>query len=131
LKLFLYNPLRSVREFHQRFRVKSYVELESDEQRFAFKAQRCDLILEETIEAIQAIREGSREEVAKELADVLYVVYGTADLLDIPLATVFEEVHLSNMSKLGKDGEPVYREDGKVMKPPGWTPPSIAPILAG
>lgn len=131
MKLYLYNPLQAVREFHERFRAKSYIELDSDEERLAFKSMRCDLILEEAIETIQALRAGSREELAKELADLLYVTYGTADLLDIPLPDVFNEVHRSNMSKLGDDGQPVYRHDGKILKGPNYQPANLAGILTG
>lgn len=56
----------------------------------------------------------------KELADVLYVVLGTGVSLGLPLGAVFDEVHASNMSKLGDDGKPVLREDGKVLKGPNY-----------
>lgn len=62
---------------------------------------------------------------AKELADLLYVVYGTAATFGIDIDRVFDEVHQSNMSKLGKDGKPVYREDGKVLKGPNYQPPRL------
>lgn len=71
------------------------------------------------------IRTPSKERVAKELADLLYVVYGTAISFDIPIDSVFEEVHASNMSKLGADGKPVFREDGKVMKGPNYRKPAL------
>ena len=51
---------------------------------------------------------------AKELADLLYVTYGAAAKYGIPIDDIFREVHRSNMSKLGSDGKPIYREDGKV-----------------
>jgi len=63
--------------------------------------------------------------VAKELADLLYVVYGTAASLGIDIDEVFAEVHRSNMSKVGPDGVPLYREDGKVLKGPNYTPPNL------
>jgi predicted HAD superfamily Cof-like phosphohydrolase len=63
--------------------------------------------------------------VAKELADLLYVTYGTAASLGIDIDEVFAEVHRSNMSKVGPDGVPMYREDGKVLKGPNYTPPNI------
>lgn len=67
--------------------------------------------------------------IAKELADLLYVVYGAADAFDIPIDLVFADVHDSNMSKLGADGRPVRREDGKVMKGPNYRPPDLSYIL--
>jgi predicted HAD superfamily Cof-like phosphohydrolase len=66
---------------------------------------------------------------AKELADLLYVVYGFAAAFGIDVDAVFREVHRSNMSKLGEDGKPIYREDGKVLKGPNYTPPDIERIL--
>jgi predicted HAD superfamily Cof-like phosphohydrolase len=66
---------------------------------------------------------------SKELADLLYVVYGTAATYGIPIDEVYREVHRSNMSKLGIDGKPIYREDGKVLKGPNYTPANIEKIL--
>jgi len=68
---------------------------------------------------------------AKELADLLYVVYGTAAAYGIPIDDVYREVHRSNMSKLGPDGKPIYREDGKVLKGPNYTPADIQKVLDG
>jgi predicted HAD superfamily Cof-like phosphohydrolase len=63
-------------------------------------------------------------EAADALADSLYVVYGSAHTLGIPIREVFALVHASNMEKLGPDGKPIYREgDNKVLKPEGWQPP--------
>ena len=59
----------------------------------------------------------------KELADLTYVVYGTAVALGIDLDGAIDAVHESNMSKLGEDGKPVRREDGKVLKGPNYQPP--------
>ena len=67
-------------------------------------------------------------EIADALADLIYIACGTAVSYGIPLDKVFEEVHRSNMAKL-VDGKPIYREDGKVMKPEGWTPPDIEGVL--
>ena len=64
--------------------------------------------------------------VAKELADLLYVVYGTAVSCGIDLEPVFREVHRSNMTKVGGH----KRADGKWVKPPGYSPARIEPILA-
>ena len=61
----------------------------------------------------------------KELADLIYVTLGFAVTFGLPLVEVFERVHQSNMSKLGEDGKPVYREDGKVMKGPNYQPPKL------
>ena len=66
-----------------------------------------------------------RTALAKELADLLYVCYSAADNWNIPIDKVFDRVHQANMSKLGPDGKPVYREDGKIMKGPNYQPPQL------
>jgi predicted HAD superfamily Cof-like phosphohydrolase len=71
------------------------------------------------------------EALAKELADVLYVVYGTADLLEIPLEAVFAEVHRSNMSKVREDGTVLRREDGKILKPDSYREADVHGALTG
>ena len=67
-----------------------------------------------------------RMQLTKELADMLYVIYGTAVSFGLPLEQVFEEVHKSNMSKLGEDGKPILREDGKILKGPNYKAADIA-----
>ncbi len=69
-------------------------------------------------------------EAADALADLVYVIYGMALETGIDLAAVLAEVQRSNMSKLGADGRPVYREDGKVLKGPGFFSPDVAGILS-
>lgn len=68
-------------------------------------------------------------EAADALADMVYVIAGAALVYGVDLDAVFDVVHKSNMAKLGPDGKPIYREDGKVMKPEGWTPPDVAAVL--
>ena len=63
------------------------------------------------------------------ITDLLVVVVGTAVTFGIPLATAFERVHLSNMSKLGEDGRPIYRDDGKILKGPGFFPPRLGDLV--
>ncbi len=67
-----------------------------------------------------------RENFTKELCDVLYVVYGTAVALGIDLDAGLEEVHRSNMSKLGSNGKPILDAGGKVTKGPNYRPPELA-----
>lgn len=64
--------------------------------------------------------ENIQKNIAKELADLLYVVYGTAVSYGINIDEIFDAVHKSNMSKLGADGKPIYREDGKALKGPNY-----------
>ncbi|MDX3260813.1 MazG nucleotide pyrophosphohydrolase domain-containing protein [Streptomyces sp. MI02-2A] len=74
---------------------------------------------------------GRYEALAKELADLLYVIYGTADLLEIPLEAVFAEVHRSNMSKVRPDGTVLRREDGKVLKPDTYREADVHGAITG
>lgn len=75
--------------------------------------------------------DGTRDtvETADALADLVYVIYGMALETGIDLAAVLSEVQRSNMSKLGADGRPIYREDGKVLKGPGYFRPDAAGVL--
>lgn len=116
-----------VREFHELMEQPSRTvpELPSDEER----ALRRRLLLEEVKEYIDADIYDDIVEIADGLADMIYIICGTALSYGIPLAEVFAEVHASNMAKRGPDGRIVKREDGKVLKPPGWSPPDIARIL--
>lgn len=65
----------------------------------------------------------------KEMCDLLYVVYGTAASFGIDIDTAFNRVHESNMSKLGEDGKPIYREDGKALKGPNYKPPTMEDLV--
>jgi predicted HAD superfamily Cof-like phosphohydrolase len=87
------------------------------------------LIEEELNELKEAIANDDLVEVADALADLLYVVYGAGAAFGINLDACFHEVHSSNMSKLGEDGKPIYREDGKVMKGPNFREPALRDIL--
>lgn len=83
------------------------------------------LIQEEFEELQEAMQEKDLPSIAKELADLLYVVYGTAVSLGIDMEPVFQEVHRSNMSKVGG----YKREDGKWIKPPTYSPAALDAIL--
>lgn len=93
---------------------------------------RLSLVSEEFLELTEEfnMNEGfDITKVAKELADLLYVTYGFAATLGIPIDKVFEEVHKSNMTKLGDDGKPVYRDDGKVLKSKNYRPANLDSVL--
>ncbi len=90
---------------------------------------RIDLISEELEELQLAITNNDIVEVADALTDLLYVIYGAGHAFGIDLDECFMEVHESNMSKLGEDGKPIYREDGKVLKGPGYFPPNLEEIV--
>ena len=90
---------------------------------------RYELIKEELSELKQAIDEKNITEVADALTDILYVTYGAGTAFGIDLDKCFSEVHNSNMSKLGSDGKPIYNENGKVMKGPGYFKPNLRKFL--
>ena len=68
-------------------------------------------------------------EALKELADLVYVCYQYAENMGWFLDEALDRVHQSNMSKLGKDGKPIYREDGKVLKGPDYEPPTLMDLI--
>jgi len=90
---------------------------------------RYSLIEEELKELRQALIERDIVEVADALTDLLYVVYGAGHSFGIDLNKCFDEVNSSNMTKLGPEGKPIYREDGKVMKGPGYRAPDLKTLL--
>ncbi len=91
---------------------------------------RLDLIYEEYTELEEAILdEKDIVSVADALTDILYVTYGAGLAFGIDLDKCFKEVHRSNMSKLGLDGKPIYREDGKVLKGPNYTEPDLKSVI--
>ena len=86
---------------------------------------RYDLIKEELNELEQAMKAKDLKEVADALTDILYVAYGAGYAYGIDLDKCFKEVQRSNMSKLGKDGKPIYNDKGKVMKGPNYSEPNL------
>ena len=90
---------------------------------------RIELIKEELEELTEAIQEKNLIEVADALTDILYVTYGAGHAFGIDLDKCFDEVQNSNMSKLGKDGKPLYNEAGKVMKGPNYFKPDLSKYL--
>lgn len=119
-------PFEMVREFHQIFglpvRKRPVYDVKNDMMRGA-------LLTEETAEFIAAMASRDLVEMADALADIVYVAYGAALTFGIDLDAVIAEVHKSNMTKLGGDGKPVYRPDGKVIKGPHYKAPDIEGIL--
>lgn len=117
--------INKVREFHEAFGVHSQDSVMNPPENV--RELRKSLMSEETREVNEAIDKGDLKEVAKELADLLYVTYGTilAYGLQDHMKNVFKRVHKSNMSKLGPDGRPMYRADGKVVKGPDYQPAEI------
>ena len=92
---------------------------------------RLELIQEELNELREAIGNADIVEVADALTDILYVTYGAGHAFGIDLDKCFQEVQESNMSKLDHNGDPIYREDGKVMKGPNYFQPDLTSIVKG
>ncbi|MDA9996387.1 nucleoside triphosphate pyrophosphohydrolase family protein [Candidatus Pelagibacter sp.] len=90
---------------------------------------RYDLIKEELEELKEAMENKDLLEVADALTDILYVTYGAGHAFGIDLDKCFEEVQNSNMSKLGEDGKPIYKESGKVMKGPKYFKPDLTKFV--
>ena len=105
--------------------VKKKSELSNDN----INSLRLSLIQEELDELTKAINEKDVLEVADALTDILYVTYGAGHAFGINLDKCFEEVQKSNMSKLGKDGKPIYNEEGKVMKGPNYFKPNLSKFV--
>lgn len=92
---------------------------------------RFNLMDEENKEYFEAAQKNDLVEVADALGDMLYILCGTIleHGMQYKIEEVFEEIQRSNMSKLGPNGKPIYRKDGKVLKGPGYVKPDIKGIL--
>ena len=90
---------------------------------------RLELISEELNELYDAIEAKDIVGVADALTDILYVTYGAGHAFGVNLDKCFKEVQRSNMSKLGENGKPIYREDGKVLKGPDYIPPTLMDLI--
>jgi len=90
---------------------------------------RISLIEEELEELKEAIENKDVVGVADALTDILYVTYGAGAAFGIDLDKCFEEVHNSNMSKLDRNGRPIYRNDGKILKGPDYFEPNLEKIV--
>ena len=128
--MLLSDVLSNVAEFHTAFRIPNadtpHAALTADEALLRHR-----LMAEENDEYLEAACQGDVVEVADALGDQLYILAGTMmrhGMQDV-IAKVFREIQASNMSKLGPNGEPILREDGKVMKGPDYFRPDIAGIL--
>jgi predicted HAD superfamily Cof-like phosphohydrolase len=124
------NKLSSVTAFHKAFglRVNNTPTTDINESTLNL---RFSLMDEENKEYLEAIKNNDMIEVADALGDMLYILCGTIIThgMQNVIDEVFEEIQRSNMSKLGSDGKPIYRKDGKVLKGPNYFKPDIAKIL--
>ncbi|MDA0316399.1 MAG: hypothetical protein ACPGJN_05880 [Flavobacteriaceae bacterium] len=124
------DKIEAVQRFHDAFKIgyrtspKANLGVSKNQLRF-------DLMKEENEEYFEAAQNNDLVEVADALGDMLYILCGTIieHGLQHKIEAVFEEIQRSNMSKLGEDGQPIYREDGKVLKGPKYFKPNIESIL--
>ncbi len=118
----------SVKKFMKTFgqEVKEKAEFPNDK----IVSLRYDLIREELEELKEAFNKKDIKEVADALTDILYVTYGAGHAFGIDLDKCFDEVQNSNMSKLGKDGKPIFNDMGKVMKGPNYFKPNLKKFVA-
>ncbi|NNG10314.1 MAG: nucleoside triphosphate pyrophosphohydrolase family protein [Arenibacter sp.] len=124
------NKLSAVELFHRSFGLGVSKELKADLGE-AKNLLRFNLMDEENREYLEAANNNDLVEVADALGDMLYILCGTIleHGMQYKIEEVFDEIQRSNMSKLGKDGKPIYREDGKVLKGPNYFKPNIVEIL--
>ena len=122
--------INAVKEFHTSFGLGVSYEMKGDlgEQK---NRLRFNLMKEENEEYLESVQNNDLIEIADALGDMLYILCGTIleHGLQHKIEEVFDEIQRSNMSKLGEDGNPIYREDGKVMKGPNYFKPSFENIL--
>ncbi|MDA7558061.1 nucleoside triphosphate pyrophosphohydrolase family protein [Flavobacteriaceae bacterium] len=124
------NKIESVKAFHEAFKIgyrdSPKAHLGSKINRLRYK-----LMCEENEEYLEAANNNDLVEVADALGDMLYILCGTIieHGLQHKIDEVFEEIQRSNMSKLGENEQPIYREDGKVLKGPNYFKPDIKGIL--
>ena len=130
IRMTLKETIAAVEEFHKAFKIENNysptVDLSKDDILLRYKLMR-----EENEEYLEAAENGDLVEVADALGDMLYILCGTIlkHGMQEKIAEVFQEIQRSNMSKLDKDGNPIYREDGKVLKSDQYFKPDIKTIL--
>jgi predicted HAD superfamily Cof-like phosphohydrolase len=124
------SKINAVQLFHESFGLGVSQEMRADLGRTKNQL-RFNLMDEENKEYLEAVTNNDLVEVADALGDMLYILCGTIleHGMQHKIEEVFNEIQRSNMSKLGEDGKPIYREDGKVLKGPNYFKPDIASIL--
>lgn len=124
------NKIEAVKAFHKAFKLGHSETLKAD-LGVNKNTLRFNLMKEENEEYLEAANNNDLVEVADALGDMLYILCGTIieHGMQYKIEEVFDEIQRSNMSKLGEDGNPIYREDGKVLKGPNYFKPNIDSIL--
>ncbi|HEU0137273.1 MAG TPA: nucleoside triphosphate pyrophosphohydrolase family protein [Flavobacterium sp.] len=123
--------LDAVRQFHQAFGLGVSDQIKGDLGE-SKNILRFNLMKEENEEYLEAVQNNDVVEIADALGDMLYILCGTIieHGLQHKIEAVFDEIQRSNMSKLGADGKPIYRKDGKVMKGPNYFKPDFSSLLS-
>ena len=116
------SPQEQAREFRRLFRV-------SNSQSTTARTTQRTLIVEEFKEFLEAEPGYDKSEALKELADLVYVCYQYAENMRWDLDEALRRVHLSNLSKLDENDQPIYRADGKVLKGPNYKPPYLEDLV--
>ncbi|ALJ04435.1 hypothetical protein APS56_04460 [Pseudalgibacter alginicilyticus] len=124
------SKIEAVKAFHEAFKL-GHSEIPKADLGVAKNTLRFNLMQEENEEYLEAANENNLVEVADALGDMLYILCGTIieHGMQYKIEEVFDEIQRSNMSKLGADGQPIYRKDGKVLKGPNYFKPNIQSIL--
>ena len=123
--------INSVKEFHTAFGI-GHSETPIADLGETKNTLRYHLMKEENEEYLEAVKNNDLVEIADALGDMMYILCGTIieHGLQDKIEAVFDEIQRSNMSKLGENGKPIYREDGKVMKGSNYFKPDFSKILA-
>ncbi|MEO2099753.1 MAG: nucleoside triphosphate pyrophosphohydrolase family protein [Flavobacteriaceae bacterium] len=124
-------PVQAVTEFHHAFGLGVEQQPNAKLPK-AISQLRYNLMKEENEEYLEAAQADDLVEIGDALGDMLYILCGTiiAHGFQDKIEAIFDEIQRSNMSKLGNDGKPIYREDGKVLKGPNYFKPNIKKILS-
>ena len=123
-------PIKAVTEFHNAFGLSVELKPKADLPS-PITELRYNLMKEENEEYLEAVKSNDLIEIGDALGDMLYILCGTiiSHGFQDKIEALFDEIQRSNMSKLGDDGKPIYREDGKVLKGPNYFKPDIKKIL--
>lgn len=126
----LVHKINSVKEFHEVFRIGSREVPEGNIPEKEFML-RYNLMKEENEEYLEACQKGDLVEIADALGDQLYILFGTIlkHGLQYKIEEIYDEIHRSNMSKLDHEGNPIFREDGKILKSERYFKPDIKAVL--
>lgn len=122
--------IQAVQKFHETFGLGVSHEMKAS-LGTKMNNLRFELMREENEEYLEAVNDNNLVEIADALGDMLYILCGTIveHGLQHKIEEVFDEIQRSNMSKLGENGKPIYREDGKVLKGPSYFKPNFEEIL--